>query len=258
MKKFAKQLEKFNVFRLHSTLNEEDREDESEERSVLLVWLATKHIAPFDVVTHLLTSEDQDKQHLIANVKQQLIDASVQIHATLRKHSKTFADMYKVAISTQQCVQKSIKANRKWISGYGIYSPAWGVPCSRVPLSLAKPEGHMNLTPKAYLVSILISGINVHTQVPVGDMKTCVQIDGHALIQTLGKPHGCQTLSDYADVFIRNVTHQFGEHITRVDVVFKRYIAEESIKTATRSERVGTRKPIHKTVDGTDILLAQV
>ena len=56
--------------------------------------------------------EDRDKQHLIANVKQQLIDASVQFHAALRRHhSKTFADMYKVAISIQQCVQKSIKAN---------------------------------------------------------------------------------------------------------------------------------------------------
>ena len=85
----------------------------------------------------------------------------------------------------------------------------------------------MNSTPKADLVSILMSGISVHTQVPVGDVKTCVLIDGHALIQTFGKPHVCQTLSDYADIFIRIVTHQFGEHITRVDVVFNRYIAEE-------------------------------
>ena len=77
------------------------------------------------MVIDLLTGEDRGKQHLIANVKQQLIDASVQFHAALRRHhSKTFADMYKVAISIQQCVQKSIKANGKWISGNGIYSPA--------------------------------------------------------------------------------------------------------------------------------------
>ena len=89
-------------------------------------------------------------------------------------------------------------------------------------------------------------------------MKTCVLIDGHALIQTLGKPHGCQTFGDYAEIFIRNVTHQFGEHITRVDVVFDRYIGEESIKTATRSKRVGKRKPIRKTIDGPDVPLPQV
>ena len=60
VKKLAKQLESFNVFRLHSTLNEESGKDESEERSVPLVSLATKDIAPFNVVTHLFTAEDRD------------------------------------------------------------------------------------------------------------------------------------------------------------------------------------------------------
>ena len=110
----------------------------------------------------------------------------------------------------------------------------------------------MNSTPKADPISILMSGVSVHTEVQVGDIMTCVLIDRYALIQTLGKSHGCQTLGDYAEVFIRNVTHQFGEHKMRIDVVFDRHIGDESIKTATRSKRVGTRKPIRKTIDGTD------
>ena len=38
-------------------------------------------------------------------------------------------------------------------------------------------------------------------------MKTCVLIDGHALIQALGKPDGCQTFGDYAEVFMQTVTY---------------------------------------------------
>ena len=76
---------------------------------------------------------------------------------------------------------------------------------------------------------------------------------------SLGKPHGCQTFGDYAEVFIRNVTRQFEKkHITRVDVVFDLYIGEKSIKTAIPSKRVDTRKLILKTIDGTDIPLPQV
>ena len=93
----------------------------------------------------------------------------------------------------------------------------------------------MKSTPKADLVSILMSRISIPTEVLVGDMKNCLVIDGHAFIQTLGKPHGRQILDHYAEVFIRNVTRQFGEHITRVDVVFHCYIGEEAIKTAIRS-----------------------
>ena len=51
-------------------------------------------------------------------------------------------------------------------------------------------------------------------------MKTCVKSYGHGLIQALGKPHGCQTFGDYADVFLNNVTSHFICHTIRVDVVF--------------------------------------
>ena len=47
-------------------------------------------------------------------------------------------------------------------------------------------------------------------------MKMSVLIDGHGLIQALGKPHGCQTFGDYADVFMNNVTSHIRCHTTRV------------------------------------------
>ena len=58
-------------------------------------------------------------------------------------------------------------------------------------------------------------------------------IDGNGLIQALGKPHGCQTFGDYADVFLNNVTSHFRCHTTRVDVVFDHYTGQQSIKAVT-------------------------
>lgn len=70
------------------------------------------------------------------------------------------------------------------------------------PMTLAKPGGQMNSAPKADLANILICGISVPTEVPVAD-KTCVLTDGHALIQTLGKPHEFQTFADYVEVLYK-------------------------------------------------------
>ena len=89
-------------------------------------------------------------------------------------------------------------------------------------------------------------------------MKTCEMIDGHGLIQALGKPHGCLTFGDYADVFLNNVTSHFRCHTTRVDVVFDRYTGEQSIKAVTRSTRVGKKRPIRKVIDGRNVPLPQV
>ena len=66
------------------------------------------------MVNDLLTAEDRGKQHLRANIKQWLTDGSVGFLAALRRHhSTTYADTYKVVTSTQQSMQKSIKADRK-------------------------------------------------------------------------------------------------------------------------------------------------
>ena len=80
-----------------------------------------------------------------------------------------------------------------------------------------------------------------HYKVPDVDTKTCVLVDGHTLIQSLGKPNGCQTFGGYADVFVQNVTRHFREHTSRVDVVFDRYIGKSSNEAVIRSKRVSKK-----------------
>ena len=116
--------------------------------------------------------------------------------------------------------------------------------------SLAKPGGEMNTTSKADLINILMAVFHIPSDVPDDDMKTCVLIDGHALIQSPGKHHGCQTLGDLAGVLMQLATRYFGEHITRVDVMFDRYTGEGSMMAVTRSKIVGKQKPIRKLIEG--------
>ena len=78
----------------------------------------------------------------------------------------------------------------------------------------------MNSIQTSVLINVLADGIPIPSAIPEANMKTCVKIDGHGLIQALGKLHGCRTFGDYADVFLNNVTSHFICHKTRVDVVF--------------------------------------
>ena len=131
---------------------------------------------------------------------------------------------------------------------------------SLLPLSLAEAGGemHCTTTTKSELVNILMNGIELPTEVNKDEIMTCVMIDGHVLIQSLGKPLRCKTFEDYANVFMKNVTHFVGEHTTRVDVVFNRYTGDESIKADLHSKRVEKKKPISTLVDGSDVPLPQV
>ena len=69
-----------------------------------------------------------------------------------------------------------------------------------------------------------LGGLTLHFDIPGADVNICVLIDGHALIQSLGKPRGYQYIYNLADVYMHIASPYFGEHITRVDVVFDRYI----------------------------------
>ena len=89
-------------------------------------------------------------------------------------------------------------------------------------------------------------------------MATCVIIDGHALIQALGKPKESHTFGDYSDIFLHAVTKYHRANQTRVVVTFDRYIEKESIKAATRHKRTGKKRPIRKLIEGPDVPLPQV
>ena len=97
---------------------------------------------------------------------------------------------------------------------------------SNVPLSLAKTNGTLNMATKSDLINILMGRDTILHKIPAPkpEQKTCVLIDGHALIQALGKPSNCRTFNEYARAFFRCVTANIDEHVKRVDVVFDTYI----------------------------------
>ena len=76
---------------------------------------------------------------------------------------------------------------------------------SPIRLYLAKHDGEVNSTPKAELNSFLVAVLHTRWEVPEANMKICVPIDGQGLVNTLGKPHGCQTFGDCFDVFLLNL-----------------------------------------------------
>ncbi|MEL6989860.1 MAG: hypothetical protein AAGK97_18775, partial [Bacteroidota bacterium] len=131
---------------------------------------------------------------------------------------------------------------------------------SPVPLSLAKPSGKMNPSSKADLVPLLTTDLNVEIihQLPKTSNPTCVLIDGHALIQSLGKPHECKSFGDYADVFYKTVIKHLHGSTTRIDITFDRYLGTNSIKSATRSARTGKLRSIRKLIQGPSVPLPQV
>ena len=82
---------------------------------------------------------------------------------------------------------------------------------SPVPLSLAKIGGIMNPTVKFDLLVVLTTdnAVRVQEELPVATLTTAIVIDGYALIQALGKPDGCVTFGEYADVFVQCVLTHF-------------------------------------------------
>ena len=154
---------------------------------------------------------------------------------------------------------KSVKADRKLIQRLlNAATAGWPVEMDSimkhelftVPLSIAMVGGDMHSTSKVELIDILKGQINLPYELPETDMKTCVLIDGHALIKALGKPTGCQAFRENADAFFNVVRRYFDRNVSRVDVVFDRYIGEDSIKASTRATRTGKTKPIRKVIDG--------
>ena len=266
VKKSITQLTRLDVFRVNTALREEEDGDmDSISGDIPLVSLASKDSAPTDVVSDLLRAEERGKLHVITNLMQRLIEKTVGFHDVLKKHrSKTFATLYKATVSTKHNVQKTVTGDRNLLQRLLNAVTAGRTvemgsilkhELSPVPLSLAKHGGDMNSTQKSELINVLMDGIPIPSASPEANMKTCVMIDGPGRIQAIGKPHGCQTFGDYVDVFLNNVTSHFRCHTTRVDVVFDRYTGDQSIKAATRSKRVGKKRPIRKVIDGRNVPL---
>ena len=269
------QLDNYDIF-CRSGINIEDlSEDQTLEfekpisDSLKLVSLATKDVASDEVMKDLFEAETKGVEAVVQNVQQRLISKEIGFfHPMKKRNLKTFAVMYQVSVVSQQKCQ-IVKADRKLLQRLLTAAHAGRTieiasilkhELSPVPLSLAKVGGAMNTTSKSDLMNLLTSdmGVGVPEILPDAKLRTCTIIDGHALIQVIGKPTGYLTFGDYADHFLKSVIKNFNENTTRVDVTFDRYLGRTSIKSSTRDKRVGKRRPIRKLVSGPEVPLPQV
>ena len=117
--KLVQQLNKYDIFRVHAALQDSAfAEDDGVAINIPLVPLATKDIAPSDVVNDLLTAEGRGKQHLVSNVQKRLIDGSVLFHDSTRKHfSKTFGDLYNKQYQPSNMKWNLWRQTESWFSG---------------------------------------------------------------------------------------------------------------------------------------------
>ena len=118
---------------------------------------------------------------------------------------------------------------------------------SSVPRALSKTNGKLHTTDKAQLQAMLTQEIETPAKLPKGDSKTCLLIDGPALIQAIGKPERAKTFGDWGEVFCHSVVERFGDVYSWIDVVFDRY-NESSIKSGTRQKRTDSTQPIRRVI----------
>ena len=79
-------------------------------------------------------------------------------------------------------------------------------------------------------------------------MKTCVTIDGQALVQAIGKPSNAKCFGDLANIFTASVFSHFNDNCFRIDVFFDRY-EQKSIKDTARLHRTCKNKPIRRKIE---------
>ena len=135
---------------------------------------------------------------------------------------------------------------------------------SCVPLSLANADGTINSNLKSALFGILSTGVEIATAVSSPYVSNamvgaCVLINGHVLIQNLGKPAGRRTFSGYADIFSKSIFFHISQGAASVDVVFDRYVGTQSTKSQTRVKRgLRAKKLIRKVVSDGLVPLPQI
>ena len=200
---------------------------------VKLRSLTTNDLATDGITTDLLTAEEKGVELVKQNVKERLVERSVPFFGRQkRQKSKTFATLYETPVHDKKPeTTKTIKADRQLMqrlfnaaqAGHAVdLHKVLEHELSAVPLSLANRAKKMNTNKKSAMLPLLTKDLGVDTVkgAPDTEGKTCIIIDGHALIQSFGIPHKCKTFGDYAQNFIKTVTKQFTDRVSRIDVVF--------------------------------------
>lgn len=237
-----------------------------------LIALASRDVAAQDIQKELLCAERKGVTLVETFVRERLESKTVHFFAPIKKNNpKTFGTLYKCVTVSKTNEKKTLKADRRLMQQLFNASQAGRKvqiseimkhELSPVPLSLAKLNGDMQACNKADLLNILTTEIGVSTSSllpePDPDIKTCVIIDGHALIQALGKPSNCRTFDDYSKEFIKIALGKLDRSVKRLDVVFDRYTGKDSIKASTRNKRAGKTKLSIRRIISDDVPLPEV
>ena len=266
---------RFNVFGLEGEepVGEEIMEGEESQSAVRrdskqLVSIATNDVSTSVIENDLLSAQTRGVSLVQSNVSKWFIKKETPFFDPLPKvKSQTFASLYKMTFAGKQNEKKTIKADRRLLQQLLTASLAGRRvdlnevlqhQLSSIPLSLAKVNGDMNSTAKAELAKIITKNEKMLPNVtePGTTQRTCALVDGHAYIQTLGKPKNCRTFEEYAHVFFKSLLISFGENVERIDIVFDQYISK-SIKSTTRTKRGTNKRPIRRIINRGDLPLPQ-
>ena len=117
---------------------------------------------------------------------------------------------------------------------------------SIVPRSLFAADGLMNhCSDKSQLMAILEKQANqpVLTSELTSETDRVAVVDAMVIVQCLDKPKTIKTCKDLSDYFCQKVTRLFN-HYGEVHFVFDRYDVERSLKTETRTRRLGSKQSI--------------
>lgn len=231
-----------------------------------LVSLLTGDVATDEIMTDILQASEKGEALVNEFVKERLVETSPKnLYAKIPQNkSKTLGTLYKVNVTVKKDTKVVLKTERDIFRRLLVASDSGrtvdlaSMLCyelSPVPLSLAGTNRKLHSTSKSVLIELLTQSVKLESQLPKSDMSSCMVIDGHALIQSLGKPDGAQTFGDLADRFFNNITRPFQAQCARVDVVFDRYF-DSSIKDGTRATRMGNKsRPIRRIIESCNVKL---
>ena len=195
--------------------------------------LSTGDVTTDDIMSDMMKASEKSEILVKEFVKDRLMENSTtSLFARMPQNkSKTLGTMYEVHVTVKKESPVVLKAEREifWrllvVSDSGRNVDLASMlhhELSPVPLSLAGTNHKLNSTNKSMLVELLTQSVKVETKLPKTDVPFCMLIDGHALIQSLGKPDSAQTFGDLADTFFNITLRPFQDQFARADVVFDR------------------------------------
>lgn len=249
VKKLKHELERFHVF---------------ERATNDLFVISTSDVAPDNIADSLSSAEDLGLKRVEEFVTVRLQEKTIDFYSKLKHESPlTLANMYQVKVKTTGGKTKTIKADRDLLQRLLVASQGGRDvdmksilthELSPVPISLASIDQKLNKSHKADLADILTEELNLKGEIPKSNKRSCILVDGMALIQSITKPDGAKTFGDFADIFIAKVINNFSALTSRVDILFDRYM-KSSIKSGSRDQRTGSIQPIRRVIDNRDIKL---